>query len=178
MKTKLKTIYLTLTIAAALVAAPAFASDLSNDLRTAFAPLSNPFEHTAAKPLATDAANTLRNILSRCAFTPVQAPSVNMSNAVYFDAALEKSCAPEITASYVKDKNGKKVVGNSLIVHSDGLYLQVVSWDGSQSDGGDEQAIGVYDFNGNRVAVYPGIYAIGNVLDGLAHAVGMSLRTR
>jgi hypothetical protein len=180
MKTNFKKLLLTLSLVTLVGSASslASASDLSNDLRTSFAPLSNPFEHSAEKPLPAAVATILRNLLARCAYTPVQAPNASTSNTVYFDASLEKGCESEIIASYVNDKNGHKVIGNRLFIHSQGLALQVVSWDGSQSDGGDEQAIGIYDIYGNRVAVYPALYVIGNALDGIAHAVGANLKTR
>ena len=153
-------------------AAPAFASDLSDDLRTPFEPLSNPFGQAQASPLSSQVAQELKAVLEGCAYSPVhhtsRIPLIEM-------AALRSGCEGSVKVALEVARDGKPVIGHWAQVRTPHFQLQVVSWDGSNSDGGDEQAIGVYDLSGQRVAIYPALYGEGNVLDGLAHAVGAAL---
>ena len=148
-------------------------SELAEDLRTPFEANSNPFESISESPLAESSADVLKKLLEKCAFHLVdrQAGSVDLIS----DAGLRESCAEQISASYVIGKDGKVHVGNRLAIRNKSIVLQIVSWDGSRSDGGDEQAVGVYDFKGNRVAVYPSIFATGNVVDALSSIMGVTI---
>jgi hypothetical protein len=156
-----------LTLAAIIAAAPlaALASDLSRDLKVPFAPLSNPFANAQEQGLEPTAAAELKALLENCAFTPGQ---FNASGAI--TGELETGIFPICSASL--SLNADK---NQLTVRTSDLFLEIVSWDGSQSDGGDEQAVGVYGFNGQRLAVYPSLFADGNVIDGIAHALAVQI---
>lgn len=173
MKNPIRLNLLALAVIAILGASlPAAASELTDDLRTPFEPVTNPFGRAHTQPLASAPAAALKALLEKCAYTPVKATS---AIAVYGESALRAGCESSLTPNYVTDAKGERFVGNMLAVHAAGLDLQVVSWDGSDSDGGDEQALGIYDANGSRIATYTGLFVDGNVLDGLAHAVGAVL---
>lgn len=169
MKTTLLRLVSLLAFVAPLAAS---ASDLANDLRTPFAPLTNPFGGARTMPLPAPTASALKALLESCAFISV---SQRSTIALYREAALQARCQDALTPSYRLDRNGQRILGPVLKVQTGGLALQVVSWDGNDSDGGDEQALGIYDAAGNRIAVYTGVFADGNVLDGLSRVVGASL---
>ena len=92
---------------------------------------------------------------------------VKFESNVYFPAHVKSECAQSVI---VRNKDE-----NKLEVITPFFHLFVVSWDGSNSDGYDEQAMGIYDQTGKRVAIYPALYVDSNVLDGLAHAIGANL---
>lgn len=172
MKNTLNKLPALVTLALLGASLSAAASDLSDDLRTPFEPVTNPFGRSATVPLQAPAAAELKALLEKCAYTPVNNRS---ALAVYNDAALRRGCEQALVPSYETDKHGQPYIGNRLAIHTADLDLTVVSWDGSDSDGGDEQAIGIYDQAGFRVARYTGLFVDGNVVDGLAHAVGAEL---
>ncbi len=71
------------------------------------------------------------------------------------------------SASHDQDQNETVIqVGNET--------LTFVAWDGDHSDGWDEQAIGVYNAEGKRIAILDR-HAIGDVLDGIAASVNVEL---
>jgi len=152
-----------LTLTLLLLASPlaARASDLSRDLQVPFAPLTNPFSGVEAKPLENPEA--LKALLERCTFIPGKFSGAGVLSAE-LETEILPACASELSLSAEK---------NVLLAR--GLGLEVVSWDGSQSDGGDEQAIGVYDTRGRRLAVYPALFVDGNAINGIAHAIGAAL---
>lgn len=149
-------ILFTLLLAASPLAA--HASDLSRDLQVPFEPTVNPFSGVAAKPL--ESSGALKALLERCTITPGR---FNASGAIAaeFDTEILSACSAELSLNADK---------NILMVSS--LSLEIVSWDGSHSDGGDEQSIGIYGTDGERLAVYPSLFSDGNVIDGIARAVG------
>lgn len=146
---------------AAFVSAPAFASDLANDLRVSFDPRSNPFGQVEEQALSEQIAGQWKQTLEACAYSPT-----DMSNGY-----------PCLDAAKVKAECQSQLGGDEhrLTIGYGGRKFTVVSWDGSDSDGGDQLAIGVYDGSGKRVAVYPSLFSEGNVIDALAHAVDASL---
>jgi hypothetical protein len=140
------------------------ASDLSRDLQVPFDAMSNPFHGVEAKAVSESAATELKALLERCVFTPGKFNGLGvLTNEL--ETGILPACASEL---------GLNADKNILTVRA--LDLEIVSWDGSHSDGGDEQAIGVYSSSGDRLAVYPSLFADGNVLDGLAYAVGAKIR--
>ncbi|MGZ3649893.1 MAG: hypothetical protein ACXVB9_02300 [Bdellovibrionota bacterium] len=155
-------------IFSALLSAPAFASDLTRDLRVPFEPMSNPFQNVQPRELNSSLSGELSRLLVRCAFNPA-------SEREQSSAEVRPACASEILPSMERDQAGAEFIGNKAVIRLGGFTLQVVSWDGSHSDGGDEQALGIYDQGGNRIATYPSLFVDGNVIDGLAHAVGARL---
>ncbi len=170
MKLFFRTATLSLVAVCALFATQAFASDLSNDLLTPFEPLSNPFGGVEAATLPGSVAYQLKGLLEKCAYSPISGGN----REVQHEAAVQPSCKNLLQASETIYK-GAPSVGHTLKVKALGINLQIISWDGSNSDGGDEQAIGIYDAAGDRIAVYPSLYVDGNVLDGIAHIVGAAL---
>jgi hypothetical protein len=155
-----------LLILTALFLAPlaARASDLSRDLQVPFDPLSNPFQGVQEMPVSDSQASALKALLERCAFTPGKFTGLGVLT-TELETDILPACAKDLSLS--ADKN---------ILSVRGLDLEIVSWDGSQSDGGDEQAIGIYSSSGDRIAAYPALFVDGNVLNGLAHAVGAKIR--
>ena len=151
---------LILTALVFLAPLAARASDLSRDLQVPFDPMTNPFQNMEAKVLPASDLSELKALLERCTFTPGKFNGFGVLT-TELDTDISPACANELSLNADK---------NILTVRS--LDLEIVSWDGSHSDGGDEQALGVYSANGDRVAVYPSLFADGNVIDGLAYAVG------
>jgi len=152
----------------------ALASDLASDLKTPFQPMTNPFGSVTQKiELEANTAAYLKSLLQKCAYVASEMPPSGM--AIVHDAALNPSCISEISVSYDTGNDGTQYISNKMLIHSQGLSLYVVSWDGSDSDGGDEQALAIYDMSGKRLAVYPSLFVDGNVLDGLSHALGINL---
>ena len=149
---------LVFSITAFLISSVTFGSDLSKDLKTPFEPLTNPFEHVKEQPLQKWVSLQVKSLMEACAYTPVKYERMKIVDS----ARLRPGCERTIVVN--RNQNQMQIV-------TPNLKLFVVTWDGSDSDGGDQQALGVYDQSGRRIAVYPGLYLSGNVIDGLAYAV-------
>jgi hypothetical protein len=159
------------SLAIAFVSASAFAADIDTDLEIPFEPLTNPFGRSATHALPASISSQVKAILESCAYVPSSG-----GGSVLGEAQLRKgNCSKSISAIYERDKNGQPVIGHRVQLTVNGFDLDVISWDGNDSDGGDEQAIGVYDTDGHRIAAYTGLFTDGNVIDGLAHAVNARL---
>lgn len=161
-----------LTLATLTLASLAHASDLTEDLKTPFKERTNPFGQFNEAPLAEPQATQLKTLLSHCAYNPISALPSGLK--VENEAHLDSACAYLFQAQYETGRDGRPYIANIVNVLG-GLNLTIVSWDGGDSDGGDNQAIGVYDASGNRIAVYPSTYVDGNVVDGIAHVLGLQL---
>lgn len=150
-----------------------WSSDLTHDLKTKFEPRSNPFQGMSEKELSQDFKTPLLELLSSCAY---QVVTKNEGFDSYEPATLERECLKEITPNYYSFQ-GRRYINNKLRIHTqEGLILTIVSWDADDSDGFDEQAIGVYNQNGKRIAVYPQVWADGNVVSGIMQALGENVR--
>ena len=163
-------IQLTMIVSAIGFSSVGFASDLSNDLKTPFEPLTNPFENVAEVELQASLANPLKDLLQKCAYVNVK--TSEGGGRIFGDTRLKTECLSVLKPNYTVDQ-GQSYINNKLVVLLNGAQYLFVSWDGSDSDGGDQQAIGVYDSKGNRIAVYPSLYVDGNVVDGVLHALGL-----
>jgi len=158
-----------LILAMTMITSLAQASDLSQDLKTPFDVFSNPFNGVSAKPLPEATATHLRNLLSACAVRPVD---FKLGYERDWDSKLKNNCLTALQPNYEKNEKGEDEIKNMVRINFGDLQMYAVTWDGSNSDGGDEQAIGIYDLSGNRIAVYPEIYsAEGNIIDGLSRAL-------
>jgi hypothetical protein len=157
-----------------LLAAPAFAAtDLENDLKTPFEPLSNPFTHSVDRALSKRAQAELKEFVLRCLVRPVKEDS----NQVEIDdeARVRAECAGETVYTETPDaRTGRPTIDPRVEIHSGSLDLIAVSWDGDNSDGGDELALGIYTTDGTRIAVYRSLYLEGDTFDGLAAALGLA----
>jgi hypothetical protein len=171
-KITLEFIMKTLTLALLTLAftGTVMASDLTEDLKTKFEPLTNPFGNVAAVDLDKGTESQLVELFQRCAFQKVHKDQAGLE--IYELSELKTECLAEITPSYSQDRKGNRYIDNRLDIHTkNGLVLTVVTWDGDDSDGGDQQALGVYNKAGARIAVYPSLYVDGNVVDGIIHAI-------
>jgi hypothetical protein len=170
MKTRL---YIALAALTALLAVPtlAHASDLSQDLKTPFEALSNPFDGVQEKKLDNHQAKVLKTLLSRCAFVPTW--KTDDGYPATEDARLKAECRHLMTPVFAGGSQSKYMA--QIRIHGAGLRLTAVAWDGSDSDGGDQFALGIYDAAGTRIAVYPSLYMYGNVIDALSYAIDMDL---
>jgi hypothetical protein len=170
MKTNL---FLSAILALGLFTSQAQGSDLRNDLKTPFQPMTNPFVGQETQPLNPDLAKDLRNLLSQCV---VEKAHLDQGTEVFDGQDLLAECSSFVTARYSRDNKGNEFVDKEVDIHAGDLNLVVLGWDGSDSDGGDEQAIAIYDINGKRLATYPSDYVIGGVLEGLTHALGVNVQ--
>jgi hypothetical protein len=161
MKTKL---FISLICGALSLSSAALASDMSKDLKTPFEPLSNPFNENSEKPLNAKLANDLSALLLKCTSRKVSVDEHGWE--VWNLAEIKTECSEFLSVN--QDQN-------HLTIDVQNQTFHVISWDGSHSDGGDEQAIGIYNAKGKRIAVYPALYADGNVVDGLAHALNVDV---
>lgn len=160
-------------IGALVISSMAMASDLQEDLKTPFEPLTNPFNSVQEVKLNANLATTLTTLLQRCAFVPSTKSEDGFETLGL--AELKADCDSAFTVSRDKGSDGVSYISNKMKITLKGIVLYVISWDGSDSDGGDEQALGIYDVQGNRIAVYPSLHVDGNVIDGLAHALDTDL---
>jgi hypothetical protein len=166
---KLNTKLLTIAALTFALSSVSFASDLRKDLKTPFDVMTNPFDDVQEIALKPETAEVLKELIQDCTFRIVtKGPKYDSWDV----AQLKADCAPRATLKLVRGPlNGF----NKLVVHDQGLRLIALSWDGSHSDGGDQQALGIYDQRGVRMAVYPSLFADGNVIDALALALGVDV---
>lgn len=163
---KLNTQVLTVTALTLILSSVSFASDLKKDLKAPFDVMTNPFENVKEVSLTGPTAQALKNLVEQCTFRIV---TKTENGEAWGEAQLDSECADRAT---LKKVDGPMGGWSKLVIHDKGLELLAVIWDGSYSDGGDEQALGIYDRQGDRIAVYPNLYADGNVIDALAMAAG------
>ena len=139
----------------------AIASDLDHDLAVGFAPMQNPFMNFERQPLDQNIQDKVGGILQKCAYQEVRS-NFNSNHDVLALAKIKKNCAGIINESSDGNRLDVKVSPYQKMI--------IVGWDGLDSDGGDEQAIGIYNQDGNRLAVYPDVFEFGNVISGVMHA--------
>jgi hypothetical protein len=172
----MKTSFLTKSIllAALALSSAAMASDLTKDLKTPFDVMTNPFQAAKEMPLSPKLKNKLVDLLQGCTLQPVRHDGNNME--IWDPAQVKPECKAQLILEDSKGHDGFSMAENRLrIFGPHGLEFSVVQWDGSYSDGGDQQAIGIYDSRGKRIAVYPSLYVDGNVLTGLSAALDFDI---
>ncbi len=153
-------IFISLICGALSLSSAALASDMSKDLKTPFEPLANPFHANQEQTLNPKLASDLSALLLKCSSRKVTVDEHKWD--VWNMAEIKPECSGDMSMN--KDQNQLTISVQNQIFH-------VISWDGSFSDHGDQQAIGIYNAKGKRIGVYPGLYVDGNVLDGLAAAL-------
>jgi hypothetical protein len=166
---KLRSKIFAMAIGALVFSSTSFASDLTKDLKTPFDVMTNPFDHMEEVALDGQTAQALKTLIEECTFRTV---TKNENYEAWGTAQLKQECAARASLKLVQ---GPYAGENKLIIHDKGLKLLALAWDGSHSDGGDEQALGIYNKQGQRIAVYPSLYADGNVIEALAHALGVDI---
>lgn len=157
----------------ALTSAQAFAAtDLQKDLETPFEPLSNPFTNMSEQRLDAGTESALSAFLLKCFYRPV-------NRDLWDEMHVSAECAGAVKTKVTDhDKNGRAILSPVVEIHAGALQFTAVSWDGDDSDHGDEMALGIYDPQGNRIAIYKGLYLEGNTFDALSGAVGVGAKIR
>ena len=157
------------SLIAAAAGAQAFAAtDLEKYLSVPFEALSNPFTTLNDQTLPESTETALRAFLLKCFIRPV--------NGIFWgELKITSECASSVKYSVADHtSNGNPILSPVVEIHTGKLQFTAVSWDGDNSDHGDELALGIYDTHGNRVAIYKSLYMEGNTFDALAGAVGVN----
>jgi hypothetical protein len=139
------------------------ASDLAHDLALPAGELGTPFTKRDDMDLVPSIASDLKALLERCAETPVSTDPHGLET-VY---EMRSKC-PELGAPTWNEKTWTERVDFRL---GDEAFT-ALTFDGRDSDGGDESDLAIYDASGRRIAVYTALYGDNSAVGDMASVLG------